>query len=372
MTPQLEIILIATVVSTACVIPGVFLVLRGVALMSDAISHAILLGIVLMFFWIKTIESPLLIVGAALAGLLTVSLTEMVINTKRLKKDAAIGFIFPVFFSIGVILISKYAGNVHIDADAVLLGELAFAPFNRMEIFGIDVGPYALWVMAIILLLNAGLLATFYKELKLSTFDQGLAASLGFSPVLMHYGLMSVTSITAVGAFDAVGSILVVALMIAPPATAFLLTERLSKMIGISVIIGILSSVFGYWLAHTLNASIAGSMATMTGIIFVLVLFFSPKNGLVSKMMNARDQKVVFACHMLTVQLLDHENQPNEFNENSASNMILHMGWSPSFAEQVTSRSVIEGLIKRDKDQLFLTPFGRERAKKVMVNDFIS
>ena len=128
MSPQFEIILIACTVSVACVLPGVFLILRGISLMSDAISHAVLLGIVLSFFIVKDLGSPLLIIGASLAGVLTVSLTELLIHSKRLKKDAAIGLVFPVFFSIGVILINLGARNIHLDTDAVLLGELALAP----------------------------------------------------------------------------------------------------------------------------------------------------------------------------------------------------------------------------------------------------
>ena len=127
---------------------------------------------------------------------------------------------------------------MHLDTDAVLLGELAFAPFDRVVVVGMDIGPRALYLMGGILVLNLLFIAVFYKELKLATFDAGLAAALGFVPVVIHYGLMGLVSITAVGAFDAVGSILVVALMIAPPATAYLLTDRLSRLIGLSVLIG--------------------------------------------------------------------------------------------------------------------------------------
>ena len=269
MSIELQIILIACLTSIACILPGVFLVLRGVALMSDAISHAILLGIALMFLFVKNLHSPLLIVGASLAGIATVFLTELLINTKRLKKDAAIGLVFPLFFSIGVILISKFARNVHLDLDMVLLGELAFAPFNRLMINGIDCGPYALWVMSGITLINALFVSLFYKELKLITFDPVLARSLGFSPVLIYYALMTLTSITAVGAFDIVGSLVVVALMITPAATAYLLTNQLHTMIGLSLGVGIASSIFGYVLATVLDASIAGSIATMTGVLFL-------------------------------------------------------------------------------------------------------
>ena len=155
MSPEIEILLLGVIVVTACVLPGVFLVLRGVSLMSDAISHAILLGIVLSFFIVRDLTSPWLIVAATATGILTVTLTELIIATKRMKKDAAIGIVFPVFFSIGVILISQFAGDVHLDTDAVLLGEIAFAPLNRWVVSGIDIGPKAIWLMGCIAIINS-------------------------------------------------------------------------------------------------------------------------------------------------------------------------------------------------------------------------
>src|SRR5688572_33445172 len=211
--PEQDIQCISSVTAAACALPGVFLVLRRMALMSDAISHAILLGIVLAFFVTENIASPLLVLAAAATGVLTVSLVEILNRTRLVKEDAAIGLVFPALFSLGVILISRYAGNVHLDVDAVLLGELAFAPFERVEAFGWDWGPKGLWVMGAILIANLVLVWLFFKELKLATFDPALAAALGLAPAAIHYGLMTSVSITAVGAFDAVGSILVVALM---------------------------------------------------------------------------------------------------------------------------------------------------------------
>ncbi len=195
---QVEIQLIAVVVAVACALPGTFLVLRRMAMLSDAITHSILPGIVVAFFLTKSLSSPLLLVAAAAMGVLTVSLVELLHRSRLVKEDAAIGITFPVLFSIGVILISRYAGNVHLDTDAVLLGELAFAPFNRFILGGHDLGPQALWVMGFVLLLNLAFLTVFFKELKLSTFDPLLASALGFSPVLLHYGLMSLVSVTAV------------------------------------------------------------------------------------------------------------------------------------------------------------------------------
>jgi manganese/zinc/iron transport system permease protein len=209
MSIELEIQLVAVTVSVACSLAGVFLVLRRMALMSDAISHTVLLGIVLVFFITRDIASPFLVVGAAVMGVATVGLVELLRRTRLVREDASIGLVFPALFSIAVILITRYAGSVHLDTDAVLLGEIAFAPFRRLEVGGVDLGPRSLWVMGGILLLNVTFIALLYKELKLSTFDPGLAAALGFAPGILHYAFMTLVSITAVGAFDTVGSILV-------------------------------------------------------------------------------------------------------------------------------------------------------------------
>jgi manganese/zinc/iron transport system permease protein len=276
---QIELQLIASVVAVACALPGVFLVLRRMSMMSDAITHTVLLGIVLAFFITEDLTSPFLLLGAALMGVLTVFMVELLFKTGLVKEDAAIGLVFPALFSIAVILISRYTGGVHLDTDAVLLGELAFAPFNRFTPFGYDIGPVSLYLMAGILVLNLAYIGLFYKELKLATFDAGLAASLGFAPGLLHYGLMTLVSVTAVGAFETVGSILVVALMVAPPITAYLLTDSLARMIALSALIGVASAIGGYWLAFTLDASIAGSMATMAGILFGAAFLFAPREA---------------------------------------------------------------------------------------------
>ncbi|MBS3107266.1 metal ABC transporter permease [Candidatus Woesearchaeota archaeon] len=367
MTPQLEILLIASVVAVACSIVGTFLVLRRVSLMSDAVSHSILLGIVLAFFVVKKLSSPFLILGAAAIGVVTVVLTELLIRTKKIKEDASIGLVFPLLFSIGIILITQFAENVHIDLDAVLLGELAFAPFHRFVIGGVDVGPHALWVMGIILLVNLVFLLLFYKELKLATFDAGLAVALGFSPTIIHYSLMTLVSITAVGAFDAVGSILVVALMITPPATAYLLTHKLNRMLLLGALTGVLSAVLGYGLAHLFDASIAGAMALVTGILFLLALLLSPSRGLVAQAVQHRTKKIRFACEMLVVHLLDHEGKPEEAVESRIDNCMHHMGWTERFTKKTVRESVSKAWITERKARLSLTSLGRETAKHVMI-----
>ncbi len=366
-TAQIEIQLIAAVVAAACALPGVFLILRRMAMMSDAISHAILLGIVLAFFVTHDLGSPLLIAAAAGTGVLTVALVEILNRTKLVKEDAAIGLVFPALFSIGVILIARYAGSVHLDTDAVLLGELAFAPFDRFVVFGNDIGPKSLYLMGGILILSLMFILFFYKELKLTTFDAGLAASLGFAPWILHYGLMSLVSITAVGAFDAVGSILVVALMIGPPATAFLLTERLSPMLALSVAIGVISAISGYWVAHAADVSIAGSMASMTGVLFMLAYIFSPQRGLVVIYRRRLRQKWEFALAMLVIHLVHHEGSPEASEECRADHLTDHIRWQSEFAERVVSLARQRDLVLNDGGLLRLTPEGRSLASQKII-----
>lgn len=279
MNVQLEIQLIAALTAAACAIPGVFLMLRGLSMLADAITHTILLGIVLAFFVTQSLTSPLLLVGAALMGVVTVWLTELLCGTRLLAKDTAIGVVFPFLFSVAVLLICRYTGSVHLDTDAVLLGELAFAPFDRLVVAGADIGARAVYVTGGLLLLNAAAMLLFFKESKLAAFDPVLAAVLGFSPVLLHYGLVTLVSLTAVGAFQAVGSVLVAAFLIGPPATAYLLTDHLPRLVWLSVLVGVASALLGYRAAIWLDVSIAGAMAVCVGVFFLLAAVLSPKKG---------------------------------------------------------------------------------------------
>ncbi|CAL2083241.1 metal ABC transporter permease [Tenacibaculum sp. 190524A02b] len=336
---QIEIQLIACLVAIACAIPGTFLVLRKMALISDAISHSILPGLVIGFFITHDLNSPLLIFLGALSGIITVVLVEYIQKTKLVKEDTAIGLVFPALFSIGVILIAQNANDVHLDVDAVLLGELAFAPFDRFIINDIDFGPKSIWIIGTILLITLGLLFTFFKELKISTFDTGLATALGFSPIVIHYGLMSVASITTVGAFDAVGAVLVVALMIAPAATAYLLTDNLKKMLLLACLFGVFAAISGYWLAHILDASISGSMTTMLGLLFLLIYLFAPKKGLLSNIYKNRQQQK--EVQLLTFLL--HLNNHSEKRERHINHLNEHINW-----HKVKSKSIVELALKNN------------------------
>ena len=359
---QIEIQLIASIVAIACAIPGTFLVLRKMALISDAISHSILPGLVLGFFITHDLNSPLLIIMAALSGVVTVVLVEFIQKTKLVKEDTAIGLVFPVLFSIGVIMIAKNANDVHLDTDAILLGELAFAPFDRFLVDGSDLGPKSLWIIGTILLITIGLLFAFFKELKISTFDVGLATALGFSPIMIHYGLMSVASITIVGSFDAVGAILVVALMIAPAATAYLLTDNLKRMLSLSVVFGVFSAIAGYWLAHWLDASISGSMTTILGIVFLLVYLFAPKRGLISVLYRNKQRQIEVS--LLTFLL--HLNNHQEISERHINHLNEHINWRRVKSKSVLDLALKNNMIIIDKSIISLTDKGKNFTDKAI------
>ena len=215
--PDVVIVLVGALVGIASSLLGAFLVLRKSSLLADAISHSILLGIILVYLITQNQFSPFYTLGAAIVGVLTVALTELLANSKRVKNDAAIGLVYPLLFAVAVLLINVFARNVHIDQDAVLLGEIGFVWIDTVTFVGLEI-PRALISMSIVTIINLAFVSIFFKELKLSTFDPGLAAALGFSPTLLYYLLLSLTSITAVTAFDSVGAVLLVAFVIVPPA----------------------------------------------------------------------------------------------------------------------------------------------------------
>ncbi|MGX8795086.1 metal ABC transporter permease [Fusibacter sp. JL298sf-3] len=340
MSAQMEIQLIAVVVAVACSLPGVFLVLRKMAMMTDAITHTILLGIVAAFFVVHDLNSPLLIIGAAAVGLLTVYLVELITATRLVSEDAAIGIVFPLLFSIAIIWISRYAGKVHIDTDAVLLGELAFAPFNRLVIGGVDLGPKALYTMGTVLVLNVVMIVLLFKELKISIFDAGLASVLGFSPVLIQYLLMTSVSVTTVAAFEAVGSILVIAFMVGPPITAYLLTDHLKRLLCFSAAIGTFNALVGYRFAYAFDVSIAGSMATVTGLTFLLAFIAAPKRGMITVLRRRSVQRREFAQKAIVFHMHRHTDTAEAREENGVKSLHLHVNYSRERLEK-TMRQLI-------------------------------
>lgn len=276
------IIIVASLVGIACGTVGCLLILRKLSMLADAISHTVLLGIVGAYFISQTFDGWMMIIGAMIVGIATAFFVQ-VLDSSGVQSDAAIGVVFTFLFAIGVIFISVFAGNVHLDVEHVLMGEIAFVPWNTFTINGIHLGPKSVWILGTVLLINLILLFVFYKEFKICAFDSELAASLGIPVLFIHYLLMGMVSTTTVAAFESVGVVLVVAMLIVPGATAYLLTDRLIVMFLLSAFFGVLAAIFGYYLAKFMNVSIAGAMVTVSGLLFALTFVFSPSYGLLAK-----------------------------------------------------------------------------------------
>ncbi|MCY8106214.1 metal ABC transporter permease [Bacillus mojavensis] len=279
------IIATGILVGVSCALIGTFLVLRRMAMLADAISHTVLLGIVGAFLVTKSLDGIPMFIGAAVSGLLTAFLVQL-LHSKGVQSDAAIGVVFTSLFAVGVILLSVYGANVHLDIEHSLMGEIAFVPWNTVTIFGVDIGPKAFWMLVAVLLFNITMVSVCYKEFKIASFDPQMALAIGIPVMLIHYLQMGMLSLTTVASFDSVGAILVVAMLIVPPAAAHLLTDRLLYMLIISAVIGGLSALLGYICATWLNVSISGAMAAMTGVFYAGAFLFSPSNGVMTKKMR--------------------------------------------------------------------------------------
>ena len=260
--------LLAVVTAVACALPGTFVVLRRGSMLVDVIAHSVLPGIVVGYFITRNFDSPLLIIGSALAGLLVVLGAEWLTRTGLFTGDAPQGLIFPALFSGGVILVSINFANIHLDTHMVLAGDLNIAAFRHLIIGGVSLGPSYMYVMLAVLLVNVTFLTVFYSKLKVMTFDPEFAGSLGIRTGLINTAFMFLVSVT----FNASGAILVIALVVVPPVTAYLLSTRLPVMMTLTVIIAIVGAVAGFWVAYVLDAATSAGMAVFYGLVFVIVL----------------------------------------------------------------------------------------------------
>ena len=350
---------------------GTFLVLRGAAMLTDAISHAIVLGIITVWLLTGHLSGPVQLIGAAITGVVTVALTHLLQRTQLVRMDTAIGLVFPAMFALGVLLINLNARNVHLDVDSVLLGEIAFVWIDTVPVLGHPV-PVATLALAVVFAANLGFVALFWKELKLAVFDPALATALGFAPGLVFYALLSLTSITAVASFEAVGAILFIAFVIVPPATAFLLTRHLTTMLGLAMAIAGFACITGYVLAMLWDVNIGAMMAVMTGAAFVTALTFSPRDGLIARGRARAAEAQGIDSLTLVIHLATHEDTPKAAQENTRTALTRHLGWDEARARAALRRALDAGLVARatprqdDAPQLLLTPEGRARAATLM------
>ena len=347
--------------AVACAVLSPFLVLRKLSMVSDAISHSVLLGIVIAFFIVKDVGSPFLIVGAATFGVITVFAVELLSGTGLVKNDDAVGIVFPMFFALAVVLITKFARNVHLDTDVVLMGEVIIAPLNRIEFMGIDL-PKAFVQMGILLVINLLFVIIFFKELKVTTFDRGFATLAGFSSAALFYALMTLSSFTAVTAFDAVGAILVVSFLITPGAAAYLVSKDLKVMITISVGYAVINSSIGYVLSLLMNVSMSGMTATVAGVTFLLTFLFNGE-GLITAIFIRLKRKSELKSELFLTHIGNHSGKKEEREELGLDSIRDHLKWKQAEVDKTAGRLIRKGLIRIDIDKNIyaLTERGREK-----------
>ncbi len=296
--------LAAILAAVGCGLLGNFLVLRRLSLMGDAISHSVLPGLVIAFL-ITTTRSPIVMFfGAAFAGIITVVLVEVVKKLGRVEPGAAMGVVFSILFALGVLLIERAAvRHVDLDAECVLHGQLeTLAWYGAPETFSeliqwstLEYVPRQVTTLFIMVVVAVAFVGVFFKELRMAAFDPALATTQGYNETLLHYVLMVFVAAATVASFEAVGSILVIAMLICPAATARLMTDRLLTQIIWSVVFAIISGVAGYiaatavpafWNKDAVNA--AGTISLAAGALLVLAMMASPRHGLVTRWLRQR------------------------------------------------------------------------------------
>ncbi len=275
LSPDTWIMLVAIIAAVSCGLVGTWLVLRQNAMLGDAISHSVLPGLVLAFLISQSRDVLPMVIGAGVMGLGTAWLTEMLGRTGRLYRDAALGIVFTLLFAIGVILVSIYTGQIDLDQDCVLYGEIAYAPWDRIAVGSTDLGPRSFWILSGALLVVVLFSALFYHQLMVTSFDPALARAVGVNERFWHYALMTVVSLVIVAAFESVGAILVVAMLILPSATGKLISHRMRPLVVTAIVVAIVTAIGGVELADRVDGSIAGAMTVVGGVIFVLVAITS-------------------------------------------------------------------------------------------------
>lgn len=254
-----RIVGIAALASIACAMPGTFLVLRRMSMLTHAIAHAVLPGLVLAFVFAGTLDVGVLMVGALVVAVLTSLLIQRLTRWAGMEEGAATGVVFTAMFALGLLLLRIFGDGAHLHLDCVIEGRLTLAATDLVTYLGIEL-PRATWLLLMVCLGNGVVLWLCWRPLVASVFDEEQAGVQGLSPARMHQVLMVMTSVTTIAAFDAVGSILVVALMVVPPLTALLLADRLVVVLLIAAALGVFTSVTGHVLAIVLPGPVATAL----------------------------------------------------------------------------------------------------------------
>ncbi len=361
----------ASLCAIAAALLGNFLVLRRMSLLGDAISHAVLPGLAAAFFVTSSRSSWPMFLGAVIVGILTAFFTEWIHGTGKVDEGASMGVVFTSLFALGLVMIVQAADHIDLDPGCVLYGQAEFTALQTVDIGSWRL-PRAVLTLGTVTILNALFVILFYKELKVSSFDPSLATTTGFNATLMHYLLMILVAVTAVASFETVGNILVVAMFVVPPAAAYMLTDRLGRMIVLSVVLAVASAVLGHMSAISVpgwfgfgSTHTAGMMAVVAGLILLLAVLFAQRHGVVVKWVRRRIVAwSTLADDVVGLMYRMEERQSDFVPTTSAIRELL-------FADRVSLGLVLRWLRFRDELELAgnkvqLTTRGRERAQDLV------
>lgn len=347
--------------SVNCALLGSYLVLRRMSLIGDAISHAVLPGLVIG--WIVTQSNDVLpmFIGALAAGVLTAVLSEFLRRVGRVTEDAALGTVFTMLFALGVILINNFTAGKDLDPGCVLYGSIESTFLQHLVIDGRSWGFRAFWILGGTLAVTLLFVGVFYKELLICSFDPQLAKTQGFRPTVMHYLLMIIVALATVAAFESVGSILVVAMLIVPAATAHLLTDRLGLMQLTAVGVAIAASALGAWSGREFNVTMAGMMAVWAGAMLTAAALFSPWHGVLAKQLRRWGlQMRIYREDVLGILYRLEEQHHRDLATVGRVKSWAGGGWGQFGALWTLHR---QGLTRQEGDRLELTDTGRKSAE---------
>ncbi|MEM9587876.1 MAG: iron chelate uptake ABC transporter family permease subunit, partial [Planctomycetota bacterium] len=289
-------------------------------------------------------------------------LTHWLKRTRLIDDTAGLGIVFSAMFSVGILLVSQNLRNTHFHADCIIDGNLALAPLDRLIVASRDFGPKAFVIMSVMSLSVLGFILLSYKELKLMLFDPGLARQFGFRPGLLQFLWLSVVSMTTVAAFEVAGSILIVALMIAPPAAAYLLTRRLSRLLMVAVGLAALSSVGGFFMARWLDVSPTGPIASVSGGIFLLVFTLAPGRGWLAAIRRRQRQRAETQLYLLMEAVARDENPSSGNAKRSLSDRL---NWPPRELDLWLDRLLQRKWADRAGNGYRLTDLGLDRQSQL-------
>ena len=359
------IVLAGMLCAVAASLPGNFLLLRRMSLLGDAISHAILPGLAVAFFVSESRSSLPMFLGAVIVGILTALFTEWIRNFGDVDEGASMGVVFTTLFAIGLVMIVQAADHVDLDPGCVLYGAIEMTPLDTVDVAGEPI-PRVVIVLGSVTIVNLLFVVLFFKELKLSAFDPGLSTSVGFSARLMHYLLMVIVAVTAVASFETAGNILVVAMFVVPPATAFLLTERLGMMISCATVIAMLSAACGHLSAVLVphlfgyqSTSTSGMTALCAGMFFFAASLVSPRNGVIVRIVRRQKlaQRILSEDLIALLYRMDERSRDCAVSSQKLSSVLLSRPWLGAW---LMNRNVRKGQVIRTESGYRLTDAGRD------------